>query len=42
MKKKENTKKNVKKREEKYKFIDGNKLKRMELIISILTTTDYS
>ena len=35
MKKKENTKKNVKKREDKYKFIDGNKLKRMELIISI-------
>lgn len=35
MKKKENTKKNVKKKEEKYKFIDGNKLRRIELIISI-------
>lgn len=35
MKKKENTKKNVKKKEEKYRFIDGNKLRRIELIISL-------
>lgn len=35
MKRKENTKKNVKKKREAYKFIDGNKLRRMELIISI-------
>lgn len=35
MKRKENTKKNVKKKREAYKFIDGNKLRRIELIISI-------